>query len=130
MQRCRDTAGEFERTIRTAARITPEVSEICTPDDVVDRVSWLRGVMAGRWDREGVDYKPWRQAMIDVLDSLAPQTVVFTHFVAINAIVSQLNNDPNVTVFRPGYCSVTTLKRQNGRLQVAELGSESATRVL
>ena len=132
MQRCRETAASFEHMRSISARITPEVSEIQTPDDVADRVAWLRQFMAGYWEHEGIAYTNWRQAMIDVLDTLAPQTVVFSHFVAINAIVSGLMDDPRVTVFRPGYCSVTVLSRHDGsgRLQVAELGSESATRVL
>ena len=130
MQRCRETAAPFEQIHAISARVTPQVSEIHTPEDVDDRVSWLRQLMAGTWDVEGIEYQNWRQGMIDVLLPLPDQTVVFTHFVAINAIVSQLSNDSRVTVFRPGHCSVTVLSRQGDRLEVDELGSESATRVL
>ena len=36
----------------------------------------------------------------------------------------------DIGVFRPGYCSVTSLTRENGQLKVQQLGGESETRVL
>ena len=130
MQRCRETALPFERSCDVTAEISAEVSEIETPENVPDRVAWLRTYMSGTWRSEGRHHLVWRQAMLDRLVAVAEGTAIFTHFVAINAIVSALTGRDETIIFKPGHCSVTILVRENGHLKVQELGSESATRVL
>ena len=130
MQRCRETAQPFERALGVTAPVVEEVSEIDTPSYVTDRVTWLKRYMDGTWAAEGSEHLPWRDRMMARLAKAEDATVVFSHFVAINAIVSALRNDAKTIVFRPGHCSVTQLVRENGLLKVKELGSESATRVL
>lgn len=130
MQRCRETARPFESQAGLAAQVVPEVSEIATPAGVTDRVTWLRGLMAGTWTEAGADLSAWRSRMSETVTNLPDGVAVFSHFVAINALVGALEGDDRVTVFRPGHCSVTRLERRGGVLRVAEYGSESATRVL
>lgn len=130
MQRCRETARPFESQAGLAARVVPEVSEIATPSDVADRVTWLRGLMAGTWTDAGPAFARWRLEMSRIVSDMPDGTAVFTHFVAINALVGALEGDDRVTIFRPGHCSVTRLERRGGALRVAEYGSESASRVL
>ena len=130
MLRCRETALPFEQRTGLVATVAPEVSEIATPEGIDDRVVWLRTLMAGEWQGGTHSFSDWRGAMLDFVMGLADQTVVFSHFVAINALVGMIEANPRVVVFRPGHCSVTQLARVNGSLSIAEYGSESATRVL
>ena len=130
MQRCRETARPFEALAGLTAKIVPDVSEISTPAGIDDRVAWLRGLMAGTWTEAGADLSAWRSRMSETVTNLPDGVAVFSHFVAINALVGALEGDDRVTVFRPGHCSVTRLERRGGVLRVAEYGSESATRVL
>ena len=130
MQRCRETAQPFEARAGLAAKVVPDVSEIATPEGIEDRVAWLRSLMAGTWSEAGPDLVAWRLKMAETVTNLADGVAVFSHFVAINALVGALEGDDRVTVFRPGHCSVTRLERRGGVLRVAEYGSESATRVL
>jgi broad specificity phosphatase PhoE len=130
MQRCRETSAPLSGLLALTPAIAPQVSEIGTPAGIADRVAWLRAVMAGTWPEAGDGYVAWRAAMGAFVDALPPQTAVFSHFVAINALCGLYEGDDRVTVFRPGHCSVTRLERRDGRLRVAEYGSESATRVL
>ena len=127
MQRCRETAQPFEARAGLTARVMPEVSEISTPGGIEDRVSWLRELMAGTWTAAGPDLVAWRLKMSQTVSDLPDGVAVFSHFVAINALVGALEGDDRVTVFRPGHCSVTRLERRGGVLRVAEYGSESAT---
>lgn len=130
MQRCRETAAPFESLSGLLARVMPEVTEIATPEGVADRVAWLRALMAGTWLDAGPELTAWRQDMARSVAGLPDGAVVFTHFVAINALAGALEGDDRVTIFRPGHCSVTRLERRGGVLRVAEYGSEAATRVL
>lgn len=130
MQRCRETSAPLSELLSLTPAIAPQVSEIGTPPDIGDRVTWLRGLMAGTWTEAGAPFVDWRARMGAFVDALPARTAVFSHFVAINALCGLLEQDDRVTVFRPGHGSVTRLERRDGRLRVAEYGSEAATRVL
>lgn len=128
MQRCRETAIPFAKHLGMDARIVPAVSEIVTPEIVTDRVTWLRDLMGGKWPENML---PWCESAHAAVDALPAGTAVFSHFVAINAIVGQVTQKRDVLVFKPGHCSVTTLERNEaGTLGLKQLGDEAATRVL
>ncbi|MEO0882860.1 MAG: histidine phosphatase family protein [Pseudomonadota bacterium] len=128
MQRCRETYAAFEDLAGVAAPVVQAVSEIETPAGIADRVAWLRGVMAGEWSD---DLLNWRKQAFAAVDALPDGTAVFSHFVAINAIVGEIMSDPRALVFRPNHCSITQLVRgKDGKLTVATLGGEAETRVL
>jgi broad specificity phosphatase PhoE len=57
-------------------------------------------------------------------------TAVFSHFVAINAVVSLLTGQDEVIVHRPDHASITTLEGGLGGLALVSLGAEAATGVL
>ena len=130
MQRCRETAQPLATRLELTPQIEPAVSEIETPVGLEDRSAWLRQVMAGRWDEAGHDFDPWRRAALAAVSSLPDGTAVFSHFIAINAIVGLLEQREDVIVFRPGHTSVTVLEREGGGLVVRKRGGEAATRVL
>lgn len=130
MQRCRETSAPFVKASGLSAVIEPDVSEIPTPEGLNDRVAWLRGFMAGDWDAAPAVVADWRESLLARLHTIEDNTVVFSHFIAINTIVGHLTGSEKVTSFRPGHCSVTQLRRDGGRLVVDMLGSEAATKVL
>jgi broad specificity phosphatase PhoE len=127
LQRCRETAAPYEKVMETHARIEPAVGEIIHPPGVEDRGAWLRGVMQGNWTGVGADFDRWRASALAAVDRLQDETAVYSHFVAINAIVGLLTGDDRVVIFKPGHCSITKLVRRGGTLAVAELGAEAAT---
>lgn len=127
MLRCKETAAPFAKHLDAHVPIVPAVSEIVTPGHVEDRVSWLRDLMSGEWPDEML---PWCKAAYDVVAALPYGTAVFSHFVAINAIIGQVTGKRDVLVFKPGHCSITRLEQRNGKLHLVELGAEAATRVL
>lgn len=130
MQRCRETAAAFERAANVQAIIEPVVSEIETPAGIEDRVVWLRAYMAGTWADEGAAHDYWRRQIAEALALLPDNTAVFSHFVAINAVVSLIDQDARTTVFRPGHCSITKVDFSGAVPRVVEYGSQAATRVL
>jgi len=130
MERCQETAEAFSEVSGLAKRIEPNVSEIPTPEDTSDRVAWLRGLMSGEWSDAPAIVEHWRQSLIDTVSTLPDHTVVFTHFVAINALVGHFEDTQKVTVFRPNYCSVTKLSRDDEGLKLVSRGDELETRVL
>lgn len=93
--------------------------------------------MGGTWGelnaaapRGSIDYLDWRRRLIESLESLPHDSVVFTHFIAINAAIGAATDRDDVVCFRPDHASLTTLEAQPGRLKVVELGREADTTVL
>ena len=130
MARCQETGGVFASAAKLPLSIEPAVTEIPTPSDITDRVPWLRGLMSGQWADAPELVRTWRNGLISTLQSLPDQTVVFTHFVAVNAVVGSIEDTDNVTVFRPNYCSVTKLDNTSGALRLVERGQSLETKVL
>ncbi len=131
LRRTRETAAALERRWEVAARIEPRVGEISSPlEDLAARADWLRGIMPCRWPELDDPLRRWRESVIEALRALSEDTVVVSHYIAINVAVGNALGDQRVTCFRPDHCSCTTLDIANGKIRLIELGAQAATRVL
>jgi broad specificity phosphatase PhoE len=131
MRRCLQTAKPFVQAIGDELEIADAVSEIPTPHTGDDRSGWLGRALQGQWSEitGDIDYAAWRAAVFAAVIE-RPGAAIFTHFVAINAVVSELMGLDDVTVFRPGHASITVLETDRGQLKIVRLGAEAATGVL
>lgn len=129
--RCFETAQVLGDRWGVEPTVTPDVGEVESPtSDLAERGTWLRGFMAGRWSAQPPELLTWRERVVDFLLSIEHQdSVVVSHFVAINAAVSWALGDDRVIVFAPDNCSRTELKIEGGRLEVVELGGTATTHV-
>jgi broad specificity phosphatase PhoE len=130
MRRTRETAAPLMAVWKLEPTIEPGVSEIPSPtEDLDERTKWLRAMMPGNWGGQDPSIQAWRANVVRALTDLPQDTVVFTHFIAINAAVGAATGSDKVTVFRPDNCSVTVLRSVADELQLLELGAEGETRV-
>lgn len=133
LKRCRETAMPTAQALGVEIEIDPFVGEIPTPKalSAEERPAWLREVFGGRWvEAKGdLDYDIWRG---QVAASLVARggTAVFSHYVAINAVMSLLADDDRVLVFRPDHTSISTLQTDGTTLSLVERGREAITGVL
>jgi broad specificity phosphatase PhoE len=134
LRRCRETAAPFAAALGLQPAIDDAVGEVPTPAGLppANRPTWLRRAFEGRWseivgDR---DYEAWRRAVTDAVRGHAG-AAVFSHYVAINAVLSFIQDDERVIVARPDHASVHALELgPDGRLSLTDLGREAATQVL
>ena len=138
----------LRRTLETAAPVRAtwgptagfdidrRVAEIPSPtDDLAERGEWLGRAMAGTWADLGADHQAWRDGLVDAVLALSVDTVIVSHFIAINAIVGCAVGDDRVMHASFGNCSVTTVDTRPepgpraARLTVVELGAEAETKV-
>jgi broad specificity phosphatase PhoE len=133
LRRCRETALPTAEALGVEVEIDAMVGEIPTPAalSAEQRPAWLRGVFQGSWkDVAGdLDYDGWRRNIVASLHARG-DTAVFSHYVAINAVLSHLEGDERVLVFRPDHTSITTLETDGGTLTLVEKGREASTGVL
>lgn len=131
LRRARETAVPLARRWDVEPRVEPRVGEIRTPPGLTDRSSWLAVVMAGRWSEQDPELREWVDEVVGCLTSLSEDTVLVSHFVAINAAIGKATDDDRVVCVRAGNCSRTVLDNAGGRLRVVEAPADiSGTDVL
>ncbi len=130
LRRTRETAAPIAAALGVDVVLDAAVGEVVAPAPfaALDRRGpWLRQLMAGRWVDAGGQLVTWRQGVVSALEALPGDTVVVTHFVAINAAVGAALGDDRVVTFRPGNCSQTVLRIGRDGTTVARLGDEADT---
>lgn len=130
LRRAHETAAPLAARWTVTARVEPEVGEIPTPPALAtSRTDWLRGVLAGCWADVEADARRWRAGLLRALQAIDEPTVVFTHFVAINAAVGAATGDDRVRSCSPDYASITELDADVEKLTLVALGAQSASRI-
>ena len=84
----------------------------------------------GRGHRGSLDarYTKYRDELVKFAFQLVADTVVFSHFVAINAIIGAINGDDRLVSYRLDNCSVTVIDHDDaGGLKLVRIGREADT---
>lgn len=135
LRRCRETGDPLAQLWNATARIDPRVGEIPSPvEDLKARGAWLAKFMSGTWEQglplQGpLDLAKWRGEVAVALTGLTQDTVIFSHFVAINVAAGVATHDERVISFRPDNCSVTIFETDGRTLTLKERGREAETKV-
>jgi broad specificity phosphatase PhoE len=85
--------------------------------------------MGDQWSNLDPNLKVWRREVIEALCSWETDSVVFSHFIAINAAVGHATGDDRVVSFRPDNASITILETNGNNLFLIERGAEAVTEV-
>jgi broad specificity phosphatase PhoE len=127
MKRCRETAVPLERRWSSVATVDAAVGEIPSPSHVPmqERTRWLRAAMAGTWADIGDDYTEWRDQVVARLRAIDVDTVVVSHFVAINAAIGAAMGSDQIVIAALDNCSQTVIDVVDGKLVLVEQGFEA-----
>ena len=60
--------------------------------------------------------KLWEKNIYEKIKGFRQNTIIFSHFMVINSILSTLSNHKNLLYFYPGYSSVTKIINIDGKL--------------
>ena len=116
LRRCQETAAPLAERWASAVTIEPRVAEIPSPEGVPmgERVDWLRAAMQGTWADLGSRYTTFRDGIVGALAELPTDTVVFSHFVAINAVIGAALGDDRLVIRSLDNCSITVVEMVPG----------------
>ncbi len=131
LRRTRETAAALERRWGITARVDPRVAEIPSQaTTALHRDEWLRKILQSRWLDLDQSVGLWRTQVLNALEEFTQDTVVVSHFVAINVAVGYALSDDRVTCFRPENCSCTVLDVEDDRWKIVELGMQGENKIL
>lgn len=128
LRRTRETAAPLAQLWKKTPTVEEAVAEIPSPKGMTleGRVAWLRELMGGSWREAGRDLAIWRGNVIATLAQIETDTVIFSHYVAINIAAGAALGDERVIVFSPDNCSVTVFDVTDRALSLVEKGHEAA----
>lgn len=124
MRRCRQTAAPLAARWGVEPLVAELVSEIPSPPGVAlaDRSAWLQRLGERRYRDADPDTRRWRDEVIAAVRQLDRDTVVFTHFVAVNALLGSALDDDQVFLARVANCSRTVIDVVDGHLHLVQIG--------
>jgi len=129
LARARQTSKPLSEIWGIIPRIEDRVGEIISPTkNLAERAEWLKKVMSKNWADLEKDLHSFRHGVIDALHEIKTDTVVFTHFIAINIAVGAATNDDRVLNFLPNNGSITSIDNSTG-LVLLKRGLEAYTHV-
>ena len=81
------------------------------------------------WSEQSDDLWEWRRDILSGLKEAIGPTVVFCHFLVINAVIAEIENRSEVLQVYPANASFHELKLEGGKLSLVQLGQQMETRI-
>ena len=86
--------------------------------------------MAGTWQELGQQFVDYKNDIGNFVKNLNRDTVIFSHFIAINAVIGFVTNKDQLMLARLDNCSITTFHiDDNKNLTIVGTGNEATTTV-
>jgi len=129
IKRAFETAQPFVKACQKSLTIDKAVSEIPSAvANVQERMPWLLSVMQDKWSNLSPDLLLWRQQCLDYLGSLQMDSVIFSHYIAINVAIGHCQKKEEVICYRPDNTSIHVFENKP-QLQIISLGKEANTKI-
>ena len=126
LTRARATAAPLAERLGSPVRVDADLGEVPTPPGQrASRGAWLRELFERRWADVDPAVADWRRRVLAALARLEVDTVVVTHFVAINVAVGAATRQERVSCCSPANCSVTELAQDGELLTLVEAGVDA-----
>ena len=139
LNRCKETASLALEKQYLEIAINDNFRELPSPTiDLEKRVNWLRRILPLTWpellkDKEtmesGVNFTQWKENIMSNIYSLKKDTIIFTHFVVINAVIGEILKSDKIVNFQPSNCSITEISKKNDKLKIVKLGKSLESKV-
>ncbi len=97
---------------------------------LAERGKWLKTLSDLRWQELPDTVLAWRRAAIECLLSISEDTVVVSHSLVINGVVSWIREDDSVVCCRPLPGSCTTLERSGVSFRLVEAAPQGVSRIV
>ena len=91
-------------------QIQPQFIELPSPGGLRARKSWLQEVLRGTWSALPESIQQWRREIVAAIEALQSPSVIFTHFVVINAVAAHMSGDDAVVQCLPANGSIHHLE--------------------
>ena len=116
------TGAPFAKARGLELRVDERFIELPSPAALSARQDWIKRVLVSRWSELPDSVETWRQQIASAVDGIDNATVVFTHFLVINAVAAHISGEDPVMQCVPANGSVHHLRINEGRWEWIERG--------
>ena len=107
-------ANKFNKTIK----IDKTFIEIPTEKiQFSQKQEWLNQIVKKEKTQLPKDIKLWEKNIFSKLQEIKKSTIIFTHFMVINSVLSELAKSKRIIYFYPGYTSLTKITKVDGEIK-------------
>lgn len=125
--RAQETAAPLAARLHLQPEINEVFNEIQSPVALADRQQWLRNYMTQRWDEQPESILKWRGDILASIRGLSRPTVIFTHFLVINAVLGHIAGSDKTLTAWPDNGSHHAFQIKDGVIELLSLGRQMAT---
>ena len=128
LARAQETAIPLQEKYGFDIEIIKTFAEIPSPGiEMSQRSTWLKEMFKVKVDDLEDPQKEWRNSIVQSIQGMKEDTIIFSHFMVINCVVGWINNFDSLVGFYPDNCSVTKIINRNGKLELTQVGNELST---
>ena len=114
--RAKSTAIPLAKKFNKEIIINDIFSEIPSGNiDANEKKQWLTKTMKEDIGSLSKEVMEWRIKILSQVFGMRKDTIIFSHFMVINALVGELAKHPNLLHFYPDYTSLTKISLENGK---------------
>lgn len=126
--RARMTAEPLIKKFNKKLIIDDTYSEIpSTNIENSKKKAWLKDIMNSDIKDLPKFVEIWRNKIINHTVSIHQDTIIFTHFMVVNALLSSLLNKKQIMCFYPDYVSISKVTFNNDEVKSITIGDEKKT---
>ena len=116
--RARETAKPLAKKFNKDVIINKAFTEIPSKDiDLSEKQKWLKKILNTKKEELPKYIKSWKDNIFDQLMNIKNHSVIFTHFMVMNSIASNLKNSETLLCFYPDYTSILEIVIDNKKIQ-------------
>ena len=108
-RRAIETGEPYAASVRGELEMDARFIELPSPGNLAARRQWLDEVLRGQWSALPESVQLWRREIVSAIDSITSPTVIFTHFLVINAVAAHISGEDGVVQCLPANASVHEL---------------------
>ena len=108
-RRAIETGEPYAVSVQAELEIDARFIELPSPGELAVRRQWLDEVLQGEWSALPEPVQEWRREIVSAIQSFTSPTVIFTHFLVINAVAAHISGEDRVVQCLPANVSVHEL---------------------
>ena len=128
-KRAMETAEPLGQTLKKPIKIINEFDEIPS-QKAKKKNQWLRRVAATHSSKLPNYLKDWQNQIIKELLNIDADSIIFSHFMVINAVYDKLCNPKQFVSLQPGYTSMMHLVKRKDSLCYVSLSNENTSKII
>ena len=126
--RAMDTARPLAKKFKKELVIENVYTEIPSPNiKPKNKQEWLKNILQMNKNNLPENVAKWKDNIISKTKAFSQDSVVFTHFMVINALLSELNSETKLLYFYPDYTSILKISIEDGKFKNFSIEKDKKT---